>query len=128
MKALSLTALAAAAALAVTLPAPAEAQRHGDRWQRGFDQAQPHRRDGRPRAQHPRASEVPMRADRHRHPGLRPGHSARQYPRYHPRAGYRIGPPPRGHHYRMAGNTVVLVNDRTLQVVTVLGLLAALLG
>jgi len=128
----------------IAATAPAQAQRHAAPWHPG----QPHGQ-----AQHPRASEVPMRTERHGYhaprgpawrgqPGrrhgaqaqppraqaIRPGTSARQYQRVVPRYGHRLGHPPRGHHYRNIGGTVVLVDDRSLQVVAIIGLLAALLG
>jgi len=127
MKALSLTALTAAAGLALAIPEPAEAQRYGDRWQRGPAHAHHHGHRTRPQAQHPRASEVPFHSERHRHYAPRPGYSARHYQRFHPQARYRIGPPPRGHHYRRYGDRVVLVDDRNLHIVAIIGLLTALL-
>lgn len=138
MTTLSLTSLVTAAALTIGLPTVADAQRHGERWNQGHPNAQ---------VQHPRASDVPLRVQRHgyhtprgqaqrhhgaqvhppRGPAIQSGTNARHYQRVDPHAGYRMGHPPRGHHYRHSGGTVYLVEDQSLQVIAVIGLLSALL-
>lgn len=67
------------------------------------------------------------RAHAPQHRGPRVGHGARNARIINHGHGYRLAPPPRGQHYRIVDNTVVRVDDRTLQIVAVMGLMSLFL-
>ncbi|MFN3823810.1 MAG: hypothetical protein ACK4RN_07520 [Pseudorhodobacter sp.] len=105
--------------LTQAIPAPAEAQqRQGHRGgkpaivqQHHFHYATPNRRAVQPQ----------------QHRGPRIGQHARNGRVWHQGPRHRVGPPPRGQHYRVIDNRVVRVDNNTLQIVAIAGLLSALL-
>lgn len=119
MNTISLIAAAGAMAMTCAMPAPAEAQqRHGHRGGKPAIVQHHHHHHATPGR---RAAPQPM------HRGARAGHSARHAQVWHHGPRYRVGPPPRGQHYRVIDNQVVRVDNNTLQIIAITGLLTALL-
>lgn len=116
------TLLAAAAISLAAIPAGYAQTRPGADC--GRDRQACLQQQGKPQTRNAAAS-APQKAA---HAAPRAGDSARAGKPFQRAAASRFKAPPRGQEYRVVGDHLVLADQKTLQVITVLGLVSALTG